>query len=238
MEAQNFDTFETPNQFNYSAVPMDELGAMEYTIVNILVDTTGSVFEFKDEMEEGIKKIINNLQRHPKSENLLLRVATFDSYKGIREIHGFTPIGSVDTTKYELDPNGGTPLHDATQDSIETTKDYAVNLMASGNIDCLNTIYFVLTDGDENSSNTADLKSIKNAMDEIRRSKDLESTMSILIGVNAGECSNYLNEFHRKASFNHYLKIDDIDKLSDFIENAVSSTSMVLGTGQAASLNI
>ncbi|GAF87981.1 unnamed protein product, partial [marine sediment metagenome] len=42
MEEQNFDTFQTPNQFNYSAVPMDELGAMEYTIVNLLVDATGS----------------------------------------------------------------------------------------------------------------------------------------------------------------------------------------------------
>lgn len=238
MEENKFDTFETENQFKYSAVPMDELGATEYTIVNLLIDATGSMFGFENKMEEGIQKIVKNLQGHPKSENLLFRVAKFEGHNGIEEIHGFTPINSVDINKYKIRLGGSTPLYDATLDSIETTKEYAENLIKSGNVDCLNSIYFVLTDGEENDSKKADLNSIKKAMDQIRKSKDLESTMAILIGVNSVDCANELKEFHRKASFNHYLTIEDIDKLTDFIETAVSSTSMVLGTGQSAELNI
>jgi uncharacterized protein YegL len=238
MEENKFDTFETQNQFHYSAVPMDELGATEYTIVNLLIDTTGSMCGFQEVMAEGVQKIVKKLQGHPKSENLLFRVATFESWNGIQEIHGFTPINSVDVNKYKIETGGATPLYDATLDSIETTKEYAENLIKSGNVDCLNSIYFVLTDGEENDSDKANLTKIKEAMDKIRRSKDLESTMSILIGVNSVACENELKEFHRKAGFNHYLTIEDIEKLTDFIENAVSSTSMVLGTGQSADLNI
>ena len=238
MEEMNFDTFQTQNQFQYSAVEMESLGASEYTIVNLLVDTTGSVFDFKDDLEAAIKKIISKLQKHAKSENLLFRVATFDSYSGIKEIHGFAPIGNIALDQYVLNPNGGTPLYSATLDSVETTKEYADKLMESDTVDCLNTIFFVLTDGDENQSNDlkGDLLKIKDAMNGIRRSKSLESTMSILIGVNAKECSGCLDEFHRQASFNHYIKIDDLDRLVEFIECAVSSTSMVLGTGQSANV--
>lgn len=238
MEEQIFDTFQTQNQFCYSAIPMDELGATEYTIVNLLVDVTGSMSGCQREMEDCIKTVVEKLKKHPKSENLLFRVATFESWKGIQEIHGFTTIRSIDINQYEISVGGLTPLYDATLDSIETVKEYAENLISSGNVDCLNSIYFVITDGLENGSKGTTLQNIKDAMDKIRRSKDLESTMSILIGVNDTECACELKEFHRKASFNHYITIENIEKLADFVECAVSSTSMVLGTGKSAELNI
>ncbi len=243
MEEVTFDTFETQNQFQYSAVDMDELGASEYTLVNILVDVSSSVYEFKDGLEGCIKSIIESTQSHPKSENILVRVATFSSHGGIREIHGFTPLGMIDLDGYKLDPDGLTPLYDATVDTMETVKDYADKLAASDTVDCLNTIFFIITDGMENASKTAGQQTIADALSRLRKSKNLESSMSILIGVNDTECKDYLEEFVSRSGLNHFVSMGDatpknLAGLANFVSGLVSSTSMVLGSGQSANVSL
>jgi len=243
MEEQSFDTFTTQNQFQYSAVEMDELGATEYTLVNILVDETPSITAFRADMEKCIQSVIESCQKHPKSENLLVRVAKFNSHDGIKEIHGFSPL-STRSDKYKLIPNGMTNLYDAAYDSIDTVKDYAERLIQSGNIDRLNTVFFVITDGEENdSSKVSSSTEIGKLMNDIRQSKNLESTTSILIGVNDSQCQSYLDEFHKQASFTHYKPMgeatpDVLSELAGFIYDLVSSTSMVLGSGKAPDLNV
>ena len=243
MEEAKFDTFSTQNQFQYSAVEMDELGATEYTLVNILVDETPSITAFKDDMELCIKSVIESCQQHPKSENLLVRVAKFNSHGGIREIHGFSPLSSLNDD-YKLSPSGMTNLYDASFDSIDTVKDYAKRLIQSGNIDRLNTVFFVLTDGEENdSSKVKSASEVGKLMNDIRQSKDLESTTSILIGVNDYQCQSDLDSFHQQASFTHYKSMGDatsdvLAELAGFIYNLVSSTSMVLGSGKAPDLTV
>ena len=242
-EQTTFDTFTTQNQFQYSAIEMDDLGATEYTLVNILVDETPSIHAFKSDMEKCIQTVIGACKKHPKSENLLIRVAKFNSHQGIREIHGFSPITSL-SDNYSLTPNGMTNLFDAAYDSIDTVKDYAQRLIQSGNIDCLNTVFFVITDGEENDSekirNSSDIGEL---MNDIRQSKDLESTTSILIGVNDSQCKQYLDDFHQQASFSYYKSMgeatpDILAELAGFMYNLVSSTSMLLGSGKSPDLNI
>ena len=53
-------THQTLHGFNFSAVKIEDLGASEYTIVTIVVDVSGSVGPFKNEMELTLQKIMES----------------------------------------------------------------------------------------------------------------------------------------------------------------------------------
>ena len=54
------DTQKTVSGFQYSAVKMDLHGASEYTVVLVVVDTTGSVQGFKDQLIDCLKLILES----------------------------------------------------------------------------------------------------------------------------------------------------------------------------------
>ncbi len=228
-----FDTFATQNQFAFSTVSMDSLDASEYTIVNMLVDESGSVYGFKTALDNAMKIVVESCEKHPKSENLLLRTAAFSS-RNIREIHGFSTLGVIDRATLGVNPNGSTPLWDATLDAVETTEAYAKSLNDQDYF--CNGIIFVITDGEENTSQTATIAKIKAAVDNIRLNESLESIKMILVGVNDTHLQGTLNNFKDDAGFDEYISVDNVDvgslaKLAQFISQSISSTSQSLGTG-------
>jgi len=235
MEQMTFDTFSTPNNFSFSAIDMDNLGATEYTLVNLLVDESGSVGGFQKELEDAMLIVVESCEKHPRSQNLLMRTAAFES-STVREVHGFTTIGCVDKANLKLMPRGMTPLYDATLDSIDTLGSYAKTLNDQDYF--CNGIVFVLTDGDENSSRIATLSKIKDAVKNIRVNESLESIKLILIGVNDTDSNlrQKLETFKIDAGFDEYISLGDVTpgklaKLADWISQSISSTSQSLGTG-------
>ena len=70
MDNNNMSMFTTPNQFNYSAVSINQLGATEYSLVNILVDESSSVGAFKAELDDCLKVIVDACKKHPNSGKL------------------------------------------------------------------------------------------------------------------------------------------------------------------------
>ena len=229
-----FDTFATPNQFQFSAIEMDKLDASEYTLVNVLVDESSSVHAFKQQLEDAMGTVLDSCQKHPRSENLLIRSAAFSS-RNIREINGFTTLGSADKSMFIVQPNGMTPLWDATLDAIETTESYAQSL-SDQDYFC-NGIVFVLTDGGENASQRVSrMSQITDAMNKIRTNESLESIKTILIGVNDAHLINELTDFKNEAGFDEYISVENVDagslaKLAQFISQSISSTSQSLGSG-------
>jgi len=232
---ENMDMFNTPNQFQFSAIEMENLGATEYTIVNMLVDESGSVGGFKTELEDTMGIILDSCKKHPRSENLLIRSAAFEG-RDVREIHGFTTLDVVDKNVYCINPGGSTPLWDATLDAVETTAAYAQTLNDQDYF--CNGILFVITDGGENSSVRANLSKIKDSVSKIRIDESLESIKMILIGVNDSDSylKNELNTFKNDAGFDEYVSLGDVTpsklaKLAQWISQSISSTSQSLGTG-------
>ena len=230
-----FDTFGTQNQFAYSAIGMDNLGATEYTIVNMLVDESGSVHSFQNELEQAMGSVVESCRKHPQSEKLLIRSAAFEG-RDVREIHGFTTIDTIDTNALKIRPSGSTPLWDATLDSVETTEAYAQTLNDQDYF--CNGIVFVLTDGGENSSGRANMSKIKDAVSRIRTNESLESIKMILIGVNDThpQLKSELDTFKSDAGFDEYISLGDVSpsklaKLAQWISQSISSTSQSLGTG-------
>ena len=220
--------------FGFSAVGVDELGASEYTLVSICQDASGSVSQFKTEMEKCIKEIISACLKSPRAENLMLRLQTFGSR--LDEIHGFKPLGECNVGDYDdcININGMTALYDGSVNAIEALNTYGKDLVEN-DFD-VNGILIVLTDGYENDS-TNTLNQVKETIDQVYKTEALESLVTILVGINVDQNTNQeLENFKNEVGFTQYVGLRDADaktlaKLAQFVSNSVSSQSSALGTG-------
>ncbi len=234
------EVHKTVSNFKYSAVEIDKLEGSEYTIVQILVDATGSVYGFKNELEEAIKAVVESCKKSPRSENLLVRVATFNS-NGIDEVHGFTLLSSINVDDYTgcVTPSGMTPLWDATLNAVESLQTYGKQLFEQEYL--CNGTFFVITDGGNNVTKVATLDKIKNSINNIRVNEELESVDAVLIGVNDTDSmlKAELDKYKEDAGFNQYISLGDVSpsklaKLAQWVSQSISNTSQVLGTGGAS----
>jgi len=234
-EDSEMQTHQTAGNFSFSGVRLERLGATEYTLASLLVDTTGSVHLFADSLRDAVETAVSSLQKSPRAANLLVRVAEFNSGVGVREIHGFKPLSSIDVDKdYKpFHPEGWTNLFDATYSSVIATADYGKQLR--DNDYSVNAIVILVTDGGDNAS-TMGPQSIQQLIEKIRTDEDLESILTILVGVNAAAYDTYLQKFKLESGLDEYLDIGDatpekLAKLAGFISQSVSSQSKALGTG-------
>ena len=222
--------------FTFSAARVERLGATEYTLVTVAVDETGSVQSFSDELRNMLVAAVESCKKSPRSDNLLVRVITFGSqYKnGVNEIHGFKPLGEIDTANYPtIRPGGMTPLYDACYSAIGSQNVYGKKLVDQ-DFSC-NGIAFIITDGGENAS----VATAQMVSDEARKSVSgeiLESMISVLIGVNGTSYSSLLQKFQQEAGLTQYIDAGDatprkLAKLAAFVSQSVSSQSQALGTG-------
>ena len=101
--------------FTFSGKKIDKLGALQYTVVTIAVDVSGSVSGFADELLKCVKNIILACQKNQRSDFMVIRLITFGSV--ITEIHGFRELTDIDVDDYDdLDPSGMTVLFDGATD--------------------------------------------------------------------------------------------------------------------------
>ncbi len=222
--------------FGYSGTRIERLGASEYTLVTIAVDITGSVTGFRKELRDMLVAAVLACKKSPRSANLLVRVILFNtSLKGgVEELHGFKPLSDIDPTLYaELNPGGGTPLFDAAFSAIGATNAYAKKLFDSDFF--ANAILFVITDGEDNASTTTPTM-IKKEIERAVKGEELESVVSVLIGINDQYCTPALEAFKRDAGLDQYIAMGDVTrgklaKLAGFVSRSVSSQSQALGTG-------
>jgi hypothetical protein len=221
--------------FGFSAIGVENLGATEYTLVTIACDESGSVSSFKSEIEKALKTVVEACRHSPRADNLLLRVITFGN--SLKELHGFKPLQDCAPDAYlgALNPNGMTALCDASVNAIEAAVLYGTKL-TDEDYGC-NGILVVVTDGDDNhSTNTPN--QAKLLLQKIGADEQLESFVSILIGVNVNDpdISNKLKSFQAAVGFNQYIEIDNatpnvLAKLAKFVSKSISAQSQALGTG-------
>lgn len=229
--------------FTFSGVRTEHLGATEYTVVTIAVDETGSTTGFEDDLRNSLVAAVEACKKSPRSDNLLLRVIKFSTALsgGMEELHGFKPLSEIDPqSDYPyLRPAGTTPLYDAAFSSIGATVSYAEKLM--GDDFLANGIVFVITDGLEyppppNNPSVSTPAMIKSQVEKAVQGEKIESLVTILIGINAGEYSNELETFQREAGIDKYIDAGEatkgqLSKLAEFVSQSVSSQSQSLGTG-------
>lgn len=218
--------------FQFSAVRPEALGATEYTLATLVLDKTGSVSGFADQMNEIKKKVVEACRKSPRSDFVLLRVVEFNGQ--VDEVHGFTLLSQIDPSSYTVpDCRGMTALYDAVFSSVGATNAYAKTLADQEYL--VNALVFIATDGDDNQSRTK----VSEVTAEIQRaiqSEYLESIKTILVAVNAQQYEPQLRQFAADAAVDEYIDVGDatpqkLAKLADFVSKSLSATSQAIGTG-------
>lgn len=225
----------TDSHFQFSTMPIERLGATEYTLVTLAIDMSGSVRGFDSELTNSIKEVVNACKKSPRAENLLFRLVTFN--ENVYEEHGFKLIKDIKDSDYNnvIQPNGMTALFDATLSSIDSIKKYGKTLVEQ-DFD-VNGIAIIVTDGMDNQSKGTAID-VKNTVADTAFEEELESMVTILVGVNTQHQSvnQYLGDYSTTAEFTQYVDIADADanslaKLANFISKSISNQSQALGTG-------
>jgi uncharacterized protein YegL len=225
--------------FQFSAVRMEQLDSDEYTLATVVCDISGSVDGFQDQLLDMIKTVARSCQDSPRSENLLLRVLTFNDY--INEIHGFKLLNTIniDNDYKILSPEGMTALNDAAYDAVGATLEYSKKLYAQ-EFGCNGAVY-IITDGMNNRSKTTP-NMIKEKILNGIHNEEIESLITILIGVNnpnvpwSNDVDRALAEFKTEAGIDEFIVAGDatketLSKLANYVSESISSQSQSLGSG-------
>ena len=234
--SQDLEQFKLPNgSYGFSATKIDQLGATEYTLATIILDSSGSVSTFKDDLVKTVKEIIQACKLSPRADNLMIRLVTFSDR--LDEVHGFKLLADCNLTDYDnfLNPYGSTALFEAAYNGIDATINYSSTLK-QGDFDA-NGIVFVITDGDDNASGRTK-NEVKKLLAKAIKAETLESLVSILIGVNVTDpqCLQFLQDFQKDAGFTQYIDLGNasknkLAKLAEFVSKSISAQSAALGTG-------
>lgn len=234
---------QTANNFKFSAVPLDQLGAAEYTLATIVIDISGSVYSYKKQLEDCLKTIAVSCQKSPRKDNLMLRVVAFN--EKLHEIHGFKPLLDIKPdADYNgaLNPGGSTALFDAVQSSVEAAGDYG-KLLADQDF-YANAVVYVVTDGADNASKFTPT-TIKKQLDKIAKDEKLASIAVVLVGVGYSDAgtSSYLDDFKNNAGILQFVDLTELfqktspaatlAKLAGFVSKSISSTSQALASGSS-----
>jgi len=234
MDLTDTEMLQSVSGFQFSGKPIDQLsGGNDYTCAGVLVDTSGSVYGFKAELEKMIQAAVGACAKSPFSEAMLVRVAGFNdaSY----EIHGFIGVNDIDQNRYVgiLTCDGSTALYDAALENVETIKAYAEKL-ASNDYN-VNGIGFVITDGQENSSRIGNPAKIKDALEQVKKDEKLKQLKMILVGIGTGNDA-YFQRLAKDCGFDQCILMGDatpqkLARLGGFVSKSISSSSQALASG-------
>lgn len=227
----------TISAFGFSGTKIENLTANGYTLADIEIDLSPSTSGFRKELEAALAAVVDSLNKSPRSENMLVRVETFDDT--LKEVHGFVSLKDVKATDYKLKSHGGgTALYDSILCGIEAVGAYGEQLDKM-EYD-VNGVVFIVTDGAENASSKASIAKIISSTEQIHKAEHLESLKVVLIGIGEQRSvQSYLEQLKKDAKLDQYVWVGDaspsnLAKLADFISRSVSSASQSLGTGGAS----
>ena len=232
---QDLENFKLPGSYGYSATKLSDLGATEYTLVTLVVDDSGSIESFRQDMVNAIKEVVKACRYSPRADNLMIRLVTFSN--SLKEVHGFKLLANCNPDDYDgiLNQGGMTALFDATVNSVDATSAYGKTLVESEF--STNGIVIVITDGADNQSSNG-IDAVSASLKKATTNETLESLVSILIGVNVTDpqLAAVLNDVHTKGGFTQFVNLADasaktLAKLAKFVSKSISSQSTALGTG-------
>lgn len=222
--------------FQFSAIGIDKLSETQYTLVTLIVDITGSVSGFENDLLRMIQESVRGCKKSPRADNILLRVLTFNT--DVYEVHGYRLLNQIDeNADYPaLRPTRATALYDATFNGLKAAAEYGKQL-ADQDFDA-NVLVIVITDGADNASSCTP-SVIKGVIEDIHKNELLAGVKTILIGVNDKSCRTYLDTFKTGGGLDEYVSMGNVTpqklaKLAGFVSKSVSSSSQSLMTGTPA----
>lgn len=218
--------------FQFSNIKIEKLGSSEYTLVTIVMDTSGSISSYQSNLVTMLNTIVDACKKSPRAENLLLRVLTFND--DVNELHGFIPLQNIiQYQSNDLACTGCTALYDAIYSAVMATKLFGENL-ADQDYD-VNAVIYITTDGEDNKSSFTPSK-IASEIENIQKNEKIESLTTVLIGM--GDAPS-LDTLKNDGKLTQVVDMGNITpgklaKLANWTSKSISSSSQSLGTGSAA----
>jgi hypothetical protein len=166
-------------------VSVDDVPSSEVTLVNILVDDSGSISGNEDTMRAGVNSIIESLEQSKQRDGIIVSIR----YLNGTQLTPYAPLDAVpklDASNYQA--NGGTPLYD--QSVVICGQVIAKRQeFTDGGVVC-RAVTAIITDGADLHSRSASAKDVAKVV------KDMLATEShIVIGMGIGNESYFRDIF-------------------------------------------
>lgn len=247
-QAVNQQIVKIPNTtMQYSMTSLQDLAqnASDYTLGLIACDVSPSVEAFRAQIESALKTAVKGCTHSPRVNNMLLRVTTFSNR--VKELHGWKLMPNIKPDDYTdaIKIGSSTVLYDAADEGLSVIGDTAAQMVKArfG----VNGVFYIITDGEDVSSSKG-VHHVRAAIQKIKQEENLESLVTILIGViddnpkdqyaqqRADAVRQYLANFQKEAGIDKFETIGNLTesnaaKLGGFISKSLSSTAMARGTG-------
>ena len=191
-----------------------------------VIDTSYSVQNYVGELNFAFNSFVESMQKSHIADRLFVSIIEFNDQ--VRVKTGFKPIRNIKQTDFSKNIGGATALFDAVHLGLTNAIDYRNNLENSG-VET-KTLLFVITDGEDNSSNKPP-HLIKKMIDNINDDeRSAFSFTSILFGV--GGSADFRNA-HQQMGIEHLAKVgtsgDQIKNMIGFISQSISMVSVGQG---------
>jgi uncharacterized protein YegL len=187
-----------------------------------IVDISPSIYPYSSDLNNAFNDFIQTMQQSHIHDRLFVSIVEFHDKVKVRS--GFQPIIGVPTIQFT--PSGhGTALYDAVAQGIKNAIEYRENLENTGiNV---KTLVFVITDGEDNSSQRGAADAVKTTLDDIAKNEaSAFSFTSILFGV--GDDSSF-ERAQKLMGIQHLAKVGntgaEIRKMINFISSSISKSS-------------
>jgi len=221
--------------FQYHGVDMANLMATEFTCATLVLDESGSTHSFRNLMEDFVKENVKALRASPRKDNLLYRQLHFGT--NLRELHGFKLLEQCNEADYNncYKDGGSTALYDASVNAIEATVAEAQRLNSQQFVS--NGIIIWLTDGCDYGS-ALKQNSVAQSLSKAIASEELESMLTIMIGVNMGDSGvkQKLQDFVTEVGISQFedagtMTEATMKKILGFVSKSIISQSKSVGSG-------
>jgi uncharacterized protein YegL len=213
----NFD----PGQNNFDP---DQIQGSETINAVFVVDVSPSITNYENELNDAFNSFIEEMQKSHIAETLF--VSTIEFTEKIVSKKGFQPVSNVQKSDFR-GQGSGTALFDAVKIGLQNALDYRKAQLKSG-ITC-KTLLFVITDGQDNSSNINSAHNVKQMHDDIMQDEaNAFSFTSILFGINQMAQSDFeraKNEMGIQFLAKVGVTAKEIRKMISWISSSISSSA-------------
>jgi uncharacterized protein YegL len=228
MNSNNLSTNDVDYAFNFGNYDPDNLEVSETINAVFVIDTSGSVGRYVNELNSAYNEFLARMQKSHAADQLLVSLIEFNDT--VHTVNGFMPIKNMQPVDFASKIDGSTALYDACKVGLKNAIDYRTSLENSG-VNC-KTLLFVITDGEDNSSNCQPSEVKDMIKDLLQEERNIFSFESILFGV--GRDSEF-EKAQKAMGIKHLAKVgttaDEIRKMIAFISASITNVS----TGQGVS---
>lgn len=211
--------------YNFGNFNPDDVEVEDTINVQFVVDVSGSVTNYVNELNSGLNEFIERMQKSHVADKVFVSVVIFNHK--IEVLTGYQPISQVQSFDFGKYIDGTTALYGGTRVALENALNYREGLENAG-VNC-KTLVFVMTDGGDNEPRQGSASDVKKIIDNLlQEERNFASFETILFGINDSEKGVFESaaaDMGIKNVVTIKQSADQIKRMINFISSSVSGAS-------------